>query len=391
MYLIPGPVLGITLPMSDKPARPSQMQTLRKLAGADMPFWVLPWLMVLLVAGTIAQREIGLYEAERIFFSSWVLWMGPIPLPGGFLTLSILTTLLSIKFLFFSRWSWQKAGINLTHLGVLLLLIGGMVTVMSSSEGYMPIPEGQKINRVFDYHTRKVSIFQDKKVIWSEDFRKVESGTIAKTPLPFTVAVRDKIINARAVAREKEKVAKVLPYQGIASQINFFANAPDKSDEANHNVLEIAVTGVSKDQDGLYFLSENVPEFPNFKVSGHVYEIRLERASIELPFSIGLEDVRRDNHPGMNMARGYESDIVIDDNDDQWPVSIRMNEPLRYRGKTFYQSSYIVDQTGAETTVLAVVENSGAIFPYLSSVIIALGLVIHLVMMGKRKQVWETE
>jgi len=54
-----------------------------------------------------------------------------------------------------------------------------------------------------------------------------------------------------------------------------------------------------------------------------------------------------------------------------------MNEPLRYRGYTLYQSSF--DLSGdTPYTVLTVVENKGRIFPYIASLLIALGLIIHL-------------
>ena len=55
-----------------------------------------------------------------------------------------------------------------------------------------------------------------------------------------------------------------------------------------------------------------------------------------------------------------------------------MNQPLRYKGYSFYQSSYI-DANGTEFTVLAVVNNIGRLFPYISTIIIALGILAHLV------------
>ena len=56
---------------------------------------------------------------------------------------------------------------------------------------------------------------------------------------------------------------------------------------------------------------------------------------------------------------------------------IRMNEPLRHRGYTFYQASFTADDIG-EATVLAVVRNSGRLFPYISSVIVCFGMLLHL-------------
>ncbi|SVA41121.1 uncharacterized protein METZ01_LOCUS93975, partial [marine metagenome] len=58
-------------------------------------------------------------------------------------------------------------------------------------------------------------------------------------------------------------------------------------------------------------------------------------------------------------------------------ILIQMNEPLRYKGYTFFQSSFIEGPEG-ETTVLAVVKNYGRLFPYISSIIMCIGLLFHL-------------
>ena len=57
-----------------------------------------------------------------------------------------------------------------------------------------------------------------------------------------------------------------------------------------------------------------------------------------------------------------------------------MNEPLRHNGYTFFQASFI-DDSEVETTVLATVKNYGRLFPYISSIIMSIGLLIHLLVM----------
>jgi hypothetical protein len=56
---------------------------------------------------------------------------------------------------------------------------------------------------------------------------------------------------------------------------------------------------------------------------------------------------------------------------------IFMNNPLRYQNLTFYQASYSVDEGGRERSTLAVVRNSGWLFPYIASILTFLGLMIH--------------
>ena len=53
---------------------------------------------------------------------------------------------------------------------------------------------------------------------------------------------------------------------------------------------------------------------------------------------------------------------------------IYMNQPLRYDGKAFYQASF---GKGDTLSILQVVENPGWLLPYISCVLVALGLLIH--------------
>jgi hypothetical protein len=54
-----------------------------------------------------------------------------------------------------------------------------------------------------------------------------------------------------------------------------------------------------------------------------------------------------------------------------------MNEPLRYRGDTYFQADFDKDSPVARYTVLQVVRNPGWLMPYISCAVVALGLVIH--------------
>jgi len=53
--------------------KPQLQSALRFAAKPYILFYTLPWLMVLLVWGTIAQKDMGIYEAQAMFFSSWSL------------------------------------------------------------------------------------------------------------------------------------------------------------------------------------------------------------------------------------------------------------------------------------------------------------------------------
>ena len=108
------------------------------------------WMMVLVFVGTIAQKDLGLYEAQQRFFSCWIAWFGFFPSPGGRTLLVLMTINITFFMLKPTFWSKKKAGIIVTHVGVLLLLVGGGITAWFSSEGNMIIEEGHASNLIID-------------------------------------------------------------------------------------------------------------------------------------------------------------------------------------------------------------------------------------------------
>lgn len=344
------------------------MKRIRKigafLAGGSILFYTLPWLMVLTVIGTVTQKDIGVYEAVERYFHSVIAWIGPIPTPGGLLILGLIFISLAINFVFYSNWSWRKAGINLSHFGILILLFGGIITITTKNEGFMIIPEGQHKNYFSDYRQRVVKIGD--RVF---DFVDLKKNQIITTDL-ITLKILDKCDNCAARApsgiyENLQGLAVNMELYGIPSQIN-------KEADFSGLVFEIIAP---KDVAGTYIIMEDIPKNPIIAEK----EIKLTRAQTSLPFSIALQDFRKIDYPQTQKAKEFESDLIIEDGATEWPITISMNKPLRYKGYTFYQSSF--DQsTTVEVSVLNVVKNSGRIFPYLSTLLVLTGLLFHCIL-----------
>jgi len=237
-------------------------QSGRRLGRPDLLFWTLPYLMILITVGTVAQKYMGLHDAQMMYFSSFYFWLGPLPLPAGYSVLAFMTLNLACKFIFLSEWTISKAGIHIIHLSVLILLAGGLLTAVTMREGFIPLKQGQSTNRIMA-----------------------------------------------------------------------FMNAPQASSEAMKN----------------------------------------------LPFSITLNHFRREVYPATDMPKDYESRVTIRDGDIVWPAVISMNEPLRYGGYTVYQSATMIDADGEPVSVLSIVTNKGWVFPYISGILLAFGLVYHTI------------
>lgn len=357
-----------------KTGKNGQTQWLKTLGSPAILFYALPWLMLLLVMGTISQKDLGLFEAQKIYFSAWILWLGPIPLPGTYMTLGAITICLLAKFLLYSPWRAHQAGIILTHLGILILLLGGIITAGTQKEGFMLLGEGQSGNAVSDYHARILTIEKDGKLFATIPFEKIKQGeALPGVSLPFTLHMDTACRNCRPAP-----VKDVANRHGLAQQITLQSAPPEKENESNLSGLVFTVSGLKDDQDGVYLAMEEIPHKPEINVDGSTYRFSMGRAQTVLPFSIKLKDFQRDLHPGTDMARGFSSDVVVEDQGIEWPYHIRMNEPLRYKGYTFYQASFSLRPDG-EYSVLSAVRNKGRIFPYIASAIIFAGLLLHVV------------
>ncbi|MEM9469394.1 MAG: cytochrome c biogenesis protein ResB [Pseudomonadota bacterium] len=352
-----------------------QARLLKILSFAAKPhivFYMMPWLMVLLVVGTLAQKEMGVYEATKTYFSSWFFFWGPLPLPGGFLTLGIIFVTLFVKFIFFSEWCFKKSGIILTHLGVLVLLFGGLLTAKFAQETFMIIPEGESVGTLSLYRERVVTIEKNGAILKTIDFENVKTGEISSNLLPFDASISFKCANCSMAFQDESKIEKA---HGLAEKVTLTSIPLEKENETNLAGMMVNLDDASDNTNGHYLLMESVAETIEIPHQEDTYTIKLNRVQVPLDFSLYLEDFRKIRYPGTNEAKGYESDIIIYDDGVEWPVTIRMNEPARYKGYTFFQSSF-VEQPGKDVTVLNVVHNIGHIFPYISCSIIFLGLFI---------------
>ena len=137
----------------------SDIKQLIKFISSPKVFsYTVVWLIVLVFFGTIAQKDVGLYASQVKYFSSYYfLFAGFLPLPGGRITIIIMTINLASSLFNKNLWKMKKLGIIIVHVGGLLLLIGGGITAKFSAEGNMVIKEGESSDHVDDYHDMELA------------------------------------------------------------------------------------------------------------------------------------------------------------------------------------------------------------------------------------------
>jgi hypothetical protein len=102
-----------------------------------------------------------------------------------------------------------------------------------------------------------------------------------------------------------------------------------------------------------------------------------------LPYAVTLKKFSHDKYAGTEIPKNFSSLIHLSNptTREERDVLIYMNQPMRYDGKAFYQASF---GKGDTLSILQVVENPGWLLPYISCVLVALGLIIHFGITLKR-------
>ena len=134
--------------------------------------------MFLVFCGTLAQMDNGLWAILSGYFRAFLAWIpfqvfvrfgqvffafpktwnvpGSFPFPGGYIIGGALLINLIAAHLVRFRVTWKRSGILLIHGGLILLMLGELVTGLFAVEGNMTIENGGACN--FVEHADKVEL-----------------------------------------------------------------------------------------------------------------------------------------------------------------------------------------------------------------------------------------
>ena len=237
--------------------------------------------MVLVFAGTLAQVNAGITEVQGIYFHSLFVWWPAdaqgfrIPIfPGGHLIGAVLLINLIAAHLTRFRWSWKKLGIHLTHLGLVILLVGGLFTDLFSVESYMRLAPGETKNYSEDPRLMElVAIDESDKeldtVTAIPEARLTGGSTIENESLPFRIIVRKFYRNSllQPISKPDGKNAAATPAstQGVGAQVSVRELPPATAqNERNEESVVIEVVplpeagAVTSPSVGTWLLSDPV-------------------------------------------------------------------------------------------------------------------------------------
>lgn len=344
--------------------------------------------IILIFWATLAQVQLGIWGVQEKFFHTLFV-LGKIPgtdlpvpvFPGGYFLGGLLLINLIAAHAYRFRLEWKKAGIQLTHLGLILLLLGELVTSLLQVESNMRIEEGGTQHYSESYRINELAILDTT----NPDFNEVvaipeavlaDGGAIQYPKLPFQVRIRDYYPNAALQLREGlPAAAPSLATAGIGPRIAVTPlRLTYKQDERNAPAAHLEFVG-PEGSLGTWLVSPILSAPQTFAYAGRTWEIALRFKRYYHPFRITLLDFAHDKYPGTEIPKNFSSRIRLqtDDARQDREVLIYMNNPLRHAGLTFYQASF---ERGDKVSILQVVRNPGWVLPYVSCILMGLGLLL---------------
>ncbi len=362
--------------------------------------WLLAAALVLVFFGTLDQVHLGIFVAQEKYFQSIIaIWGYPaqwplgeylrhvhLPIPGGYLVGFMMLANLGCAHFRYFKHRWSNAGIVLIHLGLVMLILSELITNIVREENYLWFEEGQIAHHVTSYHEDELVIIDrshpEKDRVVSFPANPLRAGaSLAHPELPFRVLVRSFHENA-TISRGGAHQPRIAT-RGLAVSMNLTAQPQPRTFAMNERNTTTAVVELISPEGSLgSWLVSNVLEnglpHQDFEYGGRQYRIALRYKREYLPFSMKLIEFSHDRYPGTNIARNFSSRVhlVHPEAGEDRETLIYMNNPLRYGGYTFYQSSFGPDSQGRDdrASQLQVVNNPGWLVPYIACILMTLGM-----------------
>ena len=393
------------------PKRSHPFAVFSPLASVKLTLTLLSLSMILVFVATLEQVRIGIRGAQAEFFESFYgiwhypeqFWGGsalnpiPVPIPGGYLLGGLLIVNLVAAYLTRFKWTYKKMGIQIIHLGIILLLAGQMFTQVMQVESRMQINKGESVDYIERFHGVEL-VFED---VTDEKQSKVvtipqellEEGGVFRTPeLPFKIKVKNFGPNcnfdfASADKPVGEIVQGVNRGAGANGKLSVMPMDEDFSNEAQNYAYSTFELLKGTESLGTWFtlahpagnhwwpiLDERLADlaFQPFRYENRLWGMSLRHEREYLPFSIKLNGIENEFYQGTEIPFNFESDVDLKlENGQTRKALVYMNTPLRHAGKTFYQ--YQMNKA-ADYTVFQVIRNPSWLVPYIACILVSLGL-----------------
>jgi hypothetical protein len=441
---------------------------LKFLSSLKLAVFVILSIAIITAIGTIVEAKYDAYAAKKLVYDT--VWMYGIM---SLLSVNLIAVMVD-------RWPWRIRHLPFlsAHVGIILLLIGSLVTSKFGIDGSLVVPidgksnlvtmpetdvvvyatfDGDKYSKVF---TQEVDFFmkpptEDKPFLIPTQSEKIALTKYEKYAIPMRKitestdasrggAIRFQLKNPNVnviewlVQKRPSEAAKQDFGPAELILLPSISEAPPASVEKNQ--IYMSISKANKKIDYVIFRRDQMKPFKSGQVTeGEVvqtgwmglefkiiralahaeegwdvqvresptplttaavklkfqgnehwlllndivklftdqgaYLVSLQNRRIDLGFPLRLEKFEINHYQGTMKAMEYSSRVQVPDFSG---YIISMNEPLKYKGFTFYQSSFQNDPNTNEpiASVFSVNADPGRFLKYLGSLIMSIGIIL---------------
>lgn len=449
----------------DKAGAPqrSLLKKLNKpLASLKLAVFVILAIATITAVGTIIEARYDSYAAKKLVYDTWFMYA-----ILGLLVLNLVAVMVD-------RWPWKKrhAAFVLAHIGIIIILGGGLLTMKFGLDGSMRVGIGEDSNfvqtgdtdivvytsfdgdrysktleqevdffrkpptekkpfiipayeneiRIVDY---KKYVLPSKKVLPGEEGKSgsglrfqiqnpnvnVIEWLVQKKPHAlathnfgpaqihlgdapekgrganeiFITPEKDSTLRYVVFQKDQEKpVKKGVTKEGasfdpgfkMAMQFRVLRYLPAAVEDWDLQTVErptplttSAVKIIFEGKEHWVLLNDMVKLFQK----NAVYLLTYGNRRVDVGFPVKLKKFEVSRYQGTMRAMAYESIVEMPELGER---KISMNEPLKYKGLTFYQASFQEEMGKPVASVFSVNHDPGRFFKYLGSLIMSLGIVL---------------
>ncbi len=221
--------------------------------------------LVLVFVGTLAQVHEGLFAAQVRYFKSFYIWKPtigdttwPIILPGGYLIGSMLLINLFAAHIKRFQLTKKKIGIHLIHGGLILLLLGQLLTDALSHESSMRLFEGTSSNYSEDFRANELVMIDSSdpksdQVVSIPESLLARKGELRDAALPVTVRVKNYWVNCDVEEIPPPEAVAAIADHGIYTNMSVLP-LPDSAPEGDQTRAAVLVEIVSPKGPSATFL-----------------------------------------------------------------------------------------------------------------------------------------
>ncbi len=299
----------------------------------------------------------------------------------------------------------RRGGIVLIHSGIGLMMLGELLVGTFAVEQQISLREGETLNYALDTRSTEMAIVDpssdegDEVVVvplWMKgrSSQFLVQKIIRDGSLPFDIEILDYYKNAELIDVDPQKDDQPQNPATAGFGKRLIAQEVRASSGADSDgTIDLAAAYVKLTEKGTgtrigtYLLAQQMAMqdlAEEVRLDDKTYQLSLRFERDYKDYQLRLHDVVKEDYAGTDVPRHYASDLNILDakrNIDQ-DVKVWMNNPVRYAGETFYQSGYRKIPAGpagkeVEISTIQVVENTGWMIPYVSCMLVMIGLLAH--------------